>query len=413
MNAYGPWGQGEDEEEAVWQLARLLKTRAWLVGGRDDAAIDAVYRHRGALREVLAAVGCALVVEPDLVRVYSPAPPLSARLPQGDSARGVWFWLTVGVLESLPGRVRLGQVTAAARTAAAEIELPVTQSRTELSALAAGLRQLCDYGVLEELEGRVEALMDGGEDPPVLLKVHHTRLLHVLPRGVQVDEWGQWAVDPGEDPAGWLAGLARPADAGVRVCAMLADQAVVHACDLDEDELRWLSDQGPTDGAALARSFGLALEHRVEGAAWVMPQETYDERVAGRFRFPGRSRSHAGTVPHAALLLIDSFFFEGERGGAGAPGPGWCGMPKSRVVGRLGELAKRHAWWSKDLRGDLPRLAQDVRGVLEPEADLLRVTGGFEEWWWLSPAAARWTVLSEQAPVVPAQCGEVGKGVER
>ncbi|CUM35538.1 hypothetical protein BN2537_41 [Streptomyces venezuelae] len=102
----------------------------------------------------------------------------------------MWFWLTVGVLESLPGRVRLGQVTAAARTAAAEIELPVTQSRTELSALAAGLRQLCDYGVLEELEGRVEALMDGGEDPPVLLKVHHTRLLHVLPRGVQVDEWG-------------------------------------------------------------------------------------------------------------------------------------------------------------------------------------------------------------------------------
>lgn len=95
-----------------------------------------------------------------------------------------------------------------------------------------------------------------------------------------------------------------------------------------------------------------------------------------------------------------------------APGPGWCGMPKSRVVGRLGELAKRHAWWNKDLRGDRPRLAEDVRGVLEPEADLLRVTGGFEEWWWLSPAAARWTVLSEQAPV-PAQCGDVAKGVKR
>ncbi|MEU8701622.1 DUF2398 family protein [Streptomyces sp. NPDC048680] len=412
MSAYGGWGRGEDEEEVVWQLARLLKTRAWLVGGRDDAAIEAVYRHRSALREVLAAVGCVLVVEPDLVRVYNPAPPCSARLPQGNSAQGVWFWLTVSVLESLPVRARLGQVAAAARAAAAEIELPVTQSRTELSAFAAGLRRLCVQGVLEELEGRVEALVDGEEDPPVRLKVHHTRLLHVLPRGVQAEGRGQWAIDPAEDPAGWLAGLARPADAGVRVCAMLADQAVVHTGDLDEDELRWLSDKGPTDGGALARSFGLELEHRLEGAAWVMPQETYDGHVAGRFRFPGRSRSHAGTVPHAALLLIDSFVSEGVRGGAGAPGPHWCGMPKSRVVGRLGELAKRHAWWNKDLRGDLPRLAEDVRGVLEPEADLLRVTGGFEEWWWLSPAAARWTVLSEQAPV-PAQCGDVAKGVER
>ncbi|MBW3709865.1 hypothetical protein DTB58_39780 [Streptomyces griseus] len=186
MTAIGGWGQGEDEEEVVWQLARLLKTRAWLVGGRDDAAIEAVYRHRGALRELLAAVGCALVVEPDLVRVYNPAPPRSARLPEGSSAQGVWFWLTVSVLESLPVRVRLGQVAGAARAAAAEIELPVTQARTELSAFAAGLRRLCVQGVLEELEGRVEALVDGEEDPPVLLKVHHTRLLHVLPRGVQV-----------------------------------------------------------------------------------------------------------------------------------------------------------------------------------------------------------------------------------
>lgn len=315
--------QGEDEEEVVWQLARLLKTRAWLVGGRDDAAIEAVYRHQGALREVLAAVGCTLALEADLVRVYNPVPPLSARLPEGGSAQGVWFWLAVGALESLPARVRLGQVAAAARAGAAEIELPVTQSRVELSAFAAGLRRLCGCGVLEELEGRVEALVDGEEDPPVLLKVHHTRLLHLLPRGVPVDDWGQWAIDPAGDPAGWLAGLERPADAGLRVCAMLADQAVVHACDLDEDELRWLSDKGPTDGAALARSFGLTLEHRLEGAAWVMPQETYDERVAGRFRFPGRRRSDAGTVRHAALLLIDGLV-SGVTGHSSCRMGGWC-----------------------------------------------------------------------------------------
>ncbi|MFG2489394.1 DUF2398 family protein [Streptomyces virginiae] len=393
------WGHRDDEDEVVPQLARFLKTHAWLIGGRDDAVIEAVHRHRVALREVLAAVGCGLSVEPDLVRVHNPAPPLSSRVPEGDSPQGVWFWLTVSALESLPPRARLGQVAAAARAAAAEIELSVTQSGAELGAFAAALRRLCDCGLLEELEGRVEALLEGEDDPPVLLKVHHARLVHVLPRGVPVDEYGQWSTDPAEDPEGWLASLPRSADPGVRVCGMLADQAVVHACDLDEDELQWLSDKGPVHGAAVAGAFDLALEHRLEGAAFVMPQESYDERVSGRFRFPNRRRSSAGTVRHAALLLVDALTVEGERGGALAPGAGWCGAPKSWVVRRLGEMAVQHPWWSKDLRADLPRLADDVRGVLEPEADLLRVVVGYEDWWWLSPAAARWTVLPEEQPV--------------
>ncbi|MEE1806771.1 DUF2398 family protein [Streptomyces sp. BE133] len=388
-------GGGEDDE-VVWQLARLLKSRAWLAGGRDDVAIEAVYRHRAALRRVLEQVGCVLVVEPDLVRVYSPAPPRSVPGVEGDAPQGVWFWLTVSALESLPARVRLGQVAAAARSAAAEIDMAVTQSGAELGALAGALRRLCECGLLEELEGRVEALMEDGEDPAVLLRVHHTRLLYVMARGVPCDELGRWSADPAEDPEGWLAALPRHADPGVRVCGMLANQAVVHACDLDEDELRWLSDRGASEGAAVARGFGLALEHRLEGAAFVMPQETCDERVLGPFRFPGRSRSSAGTVRHATLLLVDALVCGGERGGPLAPGPGWCGAPQSWVLGRLGELAERHTWWRLELRADLPRLAKDVRQVLEPEAGLLRVVGGFEDWWWLSPAAARWTVLPEE-----------------
>ncbi|MEU1223064.1 DUF2398 family protein [Streptomyces microflavus] len=385
-----------DEEEAVWQLARLLKSRTWLVGGRDDVAIEAVYRYRTALRRVLEQVGCVLVVEPDLVRVYNPAPPRSAPRVRGDAPEGVWFWLTFNALESLPPRVRLGQVAAAAREAAAEIGMAVTQSGAELSALAGALRRLCQCGLLEELEGRVEALLEDGDDPAVLLRVHHTRMLYVMARNVPTDEAGRWSVDPAEDPEGWLAALVRPAEAGVRVCGMLADQAVVHACDLDEDELRWLSDQGATEGAAVAGGFGLVLEHRLEGAAFVMPQETCDERVLGRFRFPGRSRSSAGTVRHATLLLIDALVRSRKQGGPLAPGPGWCGAPQSWVVDRLGELARQHTWWRQELRADLERLAKDVRQVLEPEADLLRVTGGFEDWWWLSPAAARWTVLPEE-----------------
>ncbi|MFF1374294.1 hypothetical protein [Streptomyces virginiae] len=54
----------------------------------------------------------------------------------------MWFWLTVSALEPLLARARLGQVAAAARAAAAEIELPVTQSgaspRRQVRALSGG-----------------------------------------------------------------------------------------------------------------------------------------------------------------------------------------------------------------------------------------------------------------------------------
>ncbi|MET8537938.1 hypothetical protein ABZV67_40985 [Streptomyces sp. NPDC005065] len=60
----------------------------------------------------------------------------------------------------------------------------------------------------------------------MLLRVHHVRLLHVVPRGVPLDECGQWSTDPATDPGQWLAGLERPEDLSVRMCGMLADQAV-------------------------------------------------------------------------------------------------------------------------------------------------------------------------------------------
>ncbi|MGW3061746.1 DUF2398 family protein [Streptomyces goshikiensis] len=382
----------EDEEgEEVAALARQLAVRTWLVAEHDEVAIEAVHRNLQAVRGVLGAVGWSLAVEPDLVRVHKPVSWRPGLVPEGASPVGCWFWLTVAALESVSPRVGLGQVVAAARAAAAEAGVPVTQSPTELRALLEALRMLRSRGLVEEVgDGRIEALLEQ-EDPAVVLRVHHVRLLHVLPRNVPLDEFGQWAVDPAEAAGAWLEGLEGPPELSQRMCGMLADQAVVHACDLSGEERQWLSDRLASDGAKAAAGFGLELERRVEGAAFVMPAGSYTaERELGGFVFPRHQRG--GTVGHAALLLIDQVVERGQRGGALAPGAGWCGMRAPEVVRHLGELAVEYTGWAREYREDPRQLGDHVKKLLEP-ADLLRVSRGYEDWWWLSPAAARWTVV--------------------
>ncbi|MER5887801.1 DUF2398 family protein [Streptomyces sp. NPDC001941] len=381
-----------DDQETVSALVRQLRVRTWLIGGQDDELIGTVHRHARAVRAALAAVGCTLTLEADLVRVSVPPEPFE-RMPRGAAAEGVWYWLIVAALEGTPPTTQLGPLLAAVRCAAAEVEIPVTQSRAELSALVAALKMLCARGVLQEIHGSVEELLCDGEDPPVLLKVHHARLLHLLPRNVPLDEEGQWACDPATDPEGWLRTLIRSGDEGVRVCGMLADQAVVHICDLDEAEQFWFRSQLGREGPRVAELFGLHLEHRLEGASLVVPDEICSPRTLGPFRFPHWQGGSSGTVRHATLLLVDYLADHGERGGPMAPGEGWYGAAASGVVRHLGDLAVRHARWRQHFRQRPDLLAAQVREVLQ-EADLLRVVEGYEDWWWLSPAVARWTVFA-------------------
>ncbi|MFF9091439.1 hypothetical protein ACF1BE_34815 [Streptomyces sp. NPDC014991] len=74
------WRSCEDEQEAVASLVRRLRAQTWLVGGRDDEVIEAVHRHAAAVRSALEAVGCAVTVEPDLVRVHTPVEPAGLML---------------------------------------------------------------------------------------------------------------------------------------------------------------------------------------------------------------------------------------------------------------------------------------------------------------------------------------------
>lgn len=388
------WAPEASAEVAA--LLRLLAWRCWLVSARDDDAIAAVRRNQPALRDTFGRLGWLLIVERDLVRLRKSPPPRPAVWAAGgpDARTCSWFFLLVAAAEGLAPRVALAQLATAARAAAAEAGLPTDHTITERRALVAALKLLDDRGVIEPVEGEVDGyLVD--DNAPVLLVIHHTRLLHVIANG--------GAADPAGDPHGWLAQVHREPDAPRRMRRRLVDDAVVHNSDLDDAEADWLSRRlRGDDGGPLAAAFGLEIERRAEGAAFVVPEEEYRyDRELGPAPFP----VSGGTVPHAALLLCDHAAGHGRLPVTGSahvdadgPGPGWRGLTGAQVLDRLTALAAAvgagRGGWSAELVENPDQLAVRVRDLLATR-DLVRVlpdTTTGTGVWWFSPATGRWPV---------------------
>jgi uncharacterized protein (TIGR02678 family) len=371
------WSPEASSELAA--LLRLLAAQPWLVRGRHDEQIAAVRRNLPALRDVYARLGWVLVVERDLVRLRkSPPPRRAAWARSGPPPEACsWFFVVVAAAESLPPRVGLARLVASARAVAAEASLPVDGEIRERRAIAHALRLLDQRGVIETLDGDVASFVHD-EDAPVLLGIHHTRLVHVIAN------YG--AADPVTDPLGWLEATERERDPARRMRRRLIDDAVVHVSDLGPDEADWLSRRvRGDDGGPLATAFGLHLERRAEGAAFVVPDEAYRHgHELGPLAFPA-----PGTVPHAALSLC-------ERAGAtgsmlDAPGPGWRGLAELEVMRALADLASRAAGGRGGLRQELlddhARFATEIRELLGG-LGLVRVDAA--QRWWFSPATQRW-----------------------
>ena len=403
------WAPEADGETAA--VLRLLAVRPWLVAGRDDEAISAVRRNLPAVREAVARLGWVLVVERDLVRLRKSPP---AR--RGSWAAcgppplvGSWFFLLVAAAESMPPRVGIGQLVTAARQAAAEAGLPAPGDIHERRAITAALRMLDERGVVERMDGDLDGFISD-ENAPVLLAVHHTRLVHVIAN------YG--SVNPAANPAGWLEQVEWERDAARRMRRRLVDDAVVHTIDLDDAEADWLSRRvRGDDGAPLAAAFGLHLERRAEGAAFVMPDDAFRHpHELGPLPFPT-----TGTVPHAALLLADHASAAGHN--TGAPGPGWLGLTHDEVAGRLAELAGIHGNWAAEYASDIERLAADVH-VLLSGLGLVRRDGTGD--WWFSPVTGRWQASPDEpserrpgraaattAETVPLAAGEASMSAEK
>ena len=394
------WTPEADDEVAA--LLRLLAVRPWLVAGRDDTAIAAVRRNTRQLKEVFSRLGWVLVADRDLVRLRKSPPPRRQVWSQHGPGPLTcsWFFLLVAAAEAMPPRVGLAQLVTAARAAAAEAGLPTTGQIDERRAIVAALRLLDERGVVVRLDGDIDGFVTD-ENAPVLLAVHHTRLAHIIANaGVG---------DVHTDPDAWLAAVEREPDPARRMRRRLVDDALVHTCDLDDAEADWMSRRVKgDDGAPLAAAFGLAVERRAEGAAFVVPTDAY--------RYPADLGPHpfpvsGGTIPHAALLLCDAAAAQGRLHGdptaPGGPGPGWRALTYDDVVDRLTgwaqDIGAGRGGWSADLADNPPVLARRCAELLTGR-DLLRVhqpaalsdigDSGRQDaaaaLWWFSPATGRW-----------------------
>jgi uncharacterized protein (TIGR02678 family) len=398
-----------DANATVSASARRLCRQPWAVAGRDDELIAIVRRHADTLTEIFGRVGWPLIVERDLVRLRKSPPPRRGWVPSTNPLTAPWFFLLVAGADSMPPKCSFGQLVTAGRAAAAEAGVETTGSITERRAIVAALRMLDARGVIEQIDGDLDQFL-GSDDPPVLLAVHHTRLLHVIAN--------TGPLDPAGDPIGWLTAVEREPDTARRMRRRLLDDTVLHTCDLDEAETSWLRQRlRGDDGQPLADAFGLIIERRAEGAAFVLP-ETLGHRPsdAGDVPFPTY-----GTVAHASLKLLEHALTDGttpepettatldsarmtspasQRTDRVQVGEGWRALPTNEVYAWAHAAAAAttagKGGWSGEYLENPDKLVLDVATVLT-SLGLLRRDPSSEQWWF-SPAAARWRLDDSARP---------------
>lgn len=370
-----------EANEAAAGALRILMLRPWLVAGRDDETIAALRRNLRYVEAALTRLGWLLIVERDFVRLRK-SPPSRREAWSADGPtplQASWFFLLVAGAETLAPRVGLGQLITATRAAAAEAAVPTTNDIDERRAIAKALRFLVARGVIEEVDGNVDEFID---DPNAVavLAIHHTRLAHVIAN------YGEKS-DPAEDPAAWLAEVEREPDVARRMRRRLVDDAAVYAIDLNEAEAEWLSRRvRADDGLPLAKAFGLRLERRAEGAAFIVPEDAFRYQHELGLTFPG-----SGTLAHASLLACDFAARTGTEtiDGIAGPGPGWRGINEAVLVAHLAEVGPGYAasrTWKADLAAAPATLAEKILVTLRA-LDLVRVSAGV---WWFSPVTGRW-----------------------
>lgn len=374
------WRPEADEEAAA--LLRYLNAKCWLIAGRDDERIAAARRNENALRSAYGRLGWPIVIDRDIVRLRKSPPPRPADYATDGPTPLVcsWFFLLVAAAESLPPRVAIGALVNAARSSAVEVGLVPTNDMPERRAIVNALRMLDDRGVIERIDGDLETYLQG-DDAPVLLGIHHTRLVHVIANA--------GTLDPAADPHAWLAQVQREPEAARRMRRALIDDTCVHSALLDEEEGAWLSHRvRGDDGAPLAAAFGLVLERRAEGAAFVVADEAFRYPYElGPTPFPT-----PGTVGHAGLLLSNRAGVDGTI--IGAPGPGWRGLSHTDVLAALTELATENAagrgGWSAEYVNDPAALADAVADLFTAINVVRIADAAAERMWWFAPVAGRW-----------------------
>ncbi len=320
--------------------ARHLVQRPLTCKEHDPDIFRLIRRHESNLdRWFTQRLGYRLHVDSDTARLFkvgaiAESRPLRTRTGRDfQQLEYVLLALVLGSTAAGPSVVSLRDLIERVRSAAAEAEVILEDNAATRRALVAVLQWMIEQGLATEMYEGVYAYA-GDETADAVLKVRLDRIaLLSLPTLVGV-----------ADADSLMSRAERRATTRQWMRCRLVEEPVLYRSDLDEAEWSELRRRLGEEERLLDEMFGLVIEARAEGVAAIDPEGSLADR-----RFPS-----AGTVGHAALLLLDSL-----RSGGDTP------VEEADLMARIDALAaEHHRHWSKELVAAPERLMRQVVELL-------------------------------------------------
>ena len=367
----------DDERRA---MARLLLRCPLVTPRSHPEEFPLVRRHADWLiRRFQQVLGYRLVVEGRFARLHKAGPGARAgrRLERSGGApftprAYTYLALVLSVLVTAPEQLLLSELVARTRAAGAEagVDLGEPNRPAQRRALVVVLRQLTEWGALREDDGSVDRYASDDGESEALLGVDTEIARHLvsgpLPRVSDPDELIAAAAGPG--PGGARHLLRRG----------LVETPVVYLDELTEPQRDLLRREQRAEQRLFEEFLGLDAEIRAEGVALTDPAGDLTD-----LEFPG-----TGTVPQAALLLLERLLTDGP-GAAAQPPPAGVTVPEATIEAILAELVTEHGpHWAR-AQVENPALLRDAVTGLLTRMKLL-APGAGERAWTLRPAAARY-----------------------
>lgn len=330
--------------------ARHLVQRPLTSREDDPDAFRLIRRHEAELdRWFTQRLGYRLHVDADSARLYKTTTLVDHQPLRTASGRAfhqvehVLLALVLATTAAGPAVISLRDLVESVRSAAVEADIALAGDATERRALVTVLRWMIDHGLAAEMHAQVDAYATDATADAVL-RVRPDRIA-LLPLPALV----------GAPDATTLVERAERRSATRQwLRARLVEQPVVYRDDLEDAEWGELRRRLGDEERILDEMFGLVVEARAEGVAAVDPTGTLARR-----RFPA-----GGTVPHAALLLLESLTVRNASGGAGRA-PSMDVFHLDEIIDRLAALAGRNAKrWANDLVASPAKLAREVVDLL-------------------------------------------------
>ncbi len=355
--------------------ARGLLVQPWRPAEVDPALFTLIRRHADILDRWFAQrLGYRLVVHNDTARLVKTGHvpvdrPLRTHTDRPFTGREYTaLALVLAATASGPDRISLRDLVLQVRSAAADAGVALDGGVAERRAVVTALRWLIAQGVVRELD-RTVAGYETDDSADALLEIRNDRLV-MLPTPALVG--AESAAELLERAAGEQTGRAATR-------RRLAEDPAVYAEDIAADDWAEMRRRFGEESRYLEEMFGLVVEARAEGVAAIDVEGGCSDQP-----FP-----RSGTVPHAALLLLNALVTR-HRSGAG---------PDALDEELAGLIVRYGRYWSREVDEPVALRAN----VVDLLAAMDLVSLGAEGQVTPRPAAARFTpqvtVADDTGPV--------------